>query len=126
MDILNQVSQRIAQGVAVGLNQAAQIILQDIQDHVQVKSGRLRDSYSIVQEATPDSWEIGVGSPLAEPGQYGARHYPPIPTWIAEERNRAIQQGNALFPAPGDNSRIDPVIRASVEQSIQDQFNAKS
>lgn len=119
LDLADQLRARVLQGAANGLNQAAADILQDIQTHVQVKTGALRDSYAIVQQATPDNLTVVVDSPLAAPGQYGADQYPPVPTQIPPERNRALQQGDPLFPTPTETEKLEALVQQRLREGIQ-------
>ena len=120
-DLAKQLQQAVKQGAAHGLNHAADVVLKDIQDHVQVRTGNLRDSYAVTERATPDRLSTQVSSPLARPGQYGENHYPNPVDRIPADRNRAMQAGNPLFGTDGDTEAVERLVQESVEQSIQEE-----
>jgi hypothetical protein len=110
-----ELNQLVNRAVAKGLNRAGEIALSDIKRHVQFKTGRLSNSYTITQRATPDRLDVQIDSPLS----YKSRHYPAIPTWIPRERNRAMQ-GNPLWGTdPNDTTKYDAMVRGEVEAEIQ-------
>lgn len=112
---LNQIVNR---AVANGLNRAGEIALMDIKRHVQVRTGRLRDSYTITQRATPGRLDVRIDSPLS----YKSRHYPGVQTWIPRERNRAMQ-GNPLWGTDvSDTAKYDAMVREQVEGAIDQEF----
>jgi len=122
-DLAKQLQQAVKQGAANGLNHAAKVVLEDIQDHVQVRTGKLRDSYGITERATPDRLTTQVSSPLAKPGQYGETQYPNSVERIPDNRNRAVQAGNPLFGTDGNTEAVEQLVEESVKQGIQEALN---
>ncbi|MBW4660966.1 MAG: hypothetical protein KME15_20005 [Drouetiella hepatica Uher 2000/2452] len=110
MDLEQQINGAIAQG----LNQVAEIALTDIREHVQVQSGRLRESYAIVQRATPDSLEVTVASPV----DYRINHYPLAAPNARPDRNRSLQGNPLVNPAAEDSSKLEAVIEAQITQAL--------
>lgn len=108
---INQITRK---AIADGVNNAADIALMDIKTHVQVLTGRLRDSYRILRRATPENPAIEIDSSV----EYKKHHYPPIPKRIPRERNRALQ-GNPLWGTdPNDTAKYDAMVQEQVEQAI--------
>ena len=104
------------QAVADGLNEAANTALVDIQQHVNIDTGCLRDSYHITQIATPENLQAGVDSPL----NYKDFNYPPVRN-IRPEINRGLQ-GNPLFPADGSTDKLEAIARQAIDEKINQRF----
>lgn len=71
-EAINQLQQKINTAIASGLNAAADRALIDIEQHVHVKTGRLRASYGVTRRATPEDLRSSVGSPV----DYRRQQYP--------------------------------------------------
>jgi hypothetical protein len=85
---MDELKDQIQQEIAASVNSVAQLILADIQSHVRVKSGKLRDSYGITQQASPGNLKVVIESPL----DYSSKNYPEVP-----ER---VSQSGGLFVEP--------------------------
>ena len=106
--------QQINEAIAKGLNQAAEIALTDIRDHVQIRTGRLRESYAIVLRATPDNLEAAIASPVT----YRIYQYPLAVPNARPDRNRYLQGNPLVNPATEDVSKLDAIIEAQIIQAL--------
>lgn len=117
-DPMKQLQDRIAQAIAVGLNRTAEIALTDIKAHVQVRTGKLRDSYAILKRATPDELAIVIDSSTVYRVYYYPFKIPPLPRSL----NRALQGNPLIDPAKHDVSKLAVIAREQVEQSITEEL----
>ncbi|GAC1501930.1 MAG: hypothetical protein NVS2B14_14540 [Chamaesiphon sp.] len=121
---IDQLTDTLNQAIADGLNQAAHTVLADIQQHVQVRTGALRDSYALVQMATPDNLQVVVDSPL----NYKQFNYPPVQDRIRPEINRGLQGDPPLFPDDGSTDKLEAMVASRTAegiaaQAIEDNIN---
>lgn len=114
-DLAKQLHDYVYGSFAEGLNDAADTVLKDIKDHVQVRTGALRDSYGVTERATPNKLKAKVSSPLAEAGKYGERHYPNDTSWIPEDRRRSV---GGLFEK-GDEKVLTELVEEKVTKALR-------
>jgi hypothetical protein len=103
---INQLQHKINAAIAAGLNAAADRALVDIEQHVAVRTGRLRDSYAVTRRATPEELKASVGSPV----DYRRDQYP--------YQNKPRTTSPPPLLAEG---QFGEVVKAEVEQAIAKQ-----
>jgi hypothetical protein len=111
---LDGIARDIDAAIAAGLNQAAEIELNDIRAHVQIKTGRLRDSYAIVRRATPDDLNAEVSSDV----DYRVHHYPLALPPAPPERNRSLQGNPLVNPTTGDTSQLEERVAEAIATEL--------
>ena len=118
---MDNIDKILRQAVAKGLNKAAELALQDIKGHVQIRTGALQQSWTIAQKATPDRWQARLDSPI----KYKTVHYPyRIPRNVPPERNRSLLPPPKLFK-DGKGIDFEKQAKELIEREINEAFNVK-
>lgn len=116
MDI-NELAEQINEAVAEGLNNAAELFLEDIQGHVPIRTGKLQGSYAVTQIATPENPQAEVSSNLF----YSERFYPANMNF--GKRPRLGGSRPPLFGSPENEVKAEEVAAEEIVKVLETRFN---
>lgn len=103
-----QIAEQLGLTLASSVNEIANTVLSDVEQNVQVKSGRLRDSYQMMQTATPEDLTAIVDSPL----NYKLNNYPFEPN----------PRANAAAKLNEGESEMEALARQLIEDKVNQTF----
>lgn len=108
----NEFYTQFKQQLALGVNDAATTILDDIQTQVPVLTGQLKNSYRI-SPATPERLQATIDGGT----DYGGDFYPFSDNF--GRRNAGLPPVQRLFAAPGAKERRQAMAKSKVEARIR-------